>query len=158
MENNRGQLHDLFSRGSTPPVVGNPAPYNVPTQILSPANPAQNQIDSLFQNLNPSSGLAQSNDVYSNNNSSAPTTPSMSLADEPGPISSPPTTTTTTTERQNALLSLLGTGSSRPQAQPSTAFPQQVPTPPGSSAQRSSETPPHNDAQGKFLLEQLMSG
>ena len=67
------------------------------------------------------------------------------------------------TERQNALLHLLGSVSISGQSTTS----QQIPTPP-SSSQRSGPSPQGNDnpannnanneSQGKFLLEQLMSG
>jgi hypothetical protein len=59
-------------------------------------------------------------------------------------------------DKQHALLSLLGTVGGRGEAVPATG-PQQVPTPPGSS-QSSGPSPndSNNEAQGKFLLEQLM--
>ncbi|KAJ7582598.1 hypothetical protein C8J56DRAFT_955205 [Mycena floridula] len=141
---NRAQtsLHsDLFSRGSTPPQVQ-------PQYGLSSVNNASSsQLDSLFQNISSSEQQLQQN--LSENimfGNSTPTTPSMSIIDEPVP--SP----TTSTDRQNALLSLLH------HRQAAQAAPQQVPTPPGSASQRSGASPTHNETQGKILLEQLMAG
>ncbi len=63
-------------------------------------------------------------------------------------------------ERQNALLSLLGavtSPTSNPHNNPlmGPVPPQQVPTPPGSAPRAGQSS---NESQGKFLLEQLMSG
>jgi hypothetical protein len=179
---NNSQLDlTLFSRGNTPPVQG---PVNQPqssyTQSMSGINsPPASQIDSLFQNLSPASepissiqqryqqqtGQDTASEPYGNN--SAPTTPSMSLIDHEPANASRVNTNTTNAERQSALLSLLGGAPQPPstnarQAQPQQqtqqgSLPQQVPTPPGSS-QRSDNSPAHNEAQGKFLLEQLMGG
>ncbi|KAI0093935.1 hypothetical protein BDY19DRAFT_881333 [Irpex rosettiformis] len=73
-------------------------------------------------------------------------------------------------DRQNALLSLLGAVSS-PAASTTSVntqsmtsnVPQQVPTPPGSAPRVATHNahahnPHHSESQGKFLLEQLMSG
>ena len=148
-------IHDLFSRGSTPPAQ-QPQPY--------PGQP-QSQIDSLFHNLSAPQDKQQlpPTETYP---TSAPETPTMSRSDDPAP-SSASASTTTASDRQSALLSLLGGPSSataatttsnvRPAATAVASLPQQVPTPPGSS-QRSGSSPSHNEAQGKMLLEQLMAG
>ncbi|KAJ4488438.1 hypothetical protein J3R30DRAFT_3792845 [Lentinula aciculospora] len=156
-------IHDLFSRGSTPPVQQiQPQQYQLPVQgphlpHISPGH----QIDSLFQQLS-SSSPAEHPSVESLS-SSMQEIPIM-LSDEP--ISSGIATSninassSSAADRQSALLNLLSgaTGataaqsnvgnvgaSSQQQQQP------QIPTPPGSA-------PTHNEAQGKFLLEQLMTG
>ncbi|KAF9049358.1 hypothetical protein BDZ89DRAFT_1126742 [Hymenopellis radicata] len=157
-------MHELFSRGPTPPVQ-QPQPQYVSPPHLS-HNMSSNQIDSLFQHLNPSSSSDLSQSQQSTTSyGSGPATP---IIDEQ-PVSSPPTnpTSQSITERQNALLSML-TGppnnqSGRPaaaqtQQQQQQQQPQQIPTPPGSS-QRSNASPPTNaELQGKILLDQLMSG
>lgn len=166
MDNRANALHDLFSRGSTPPIPQSQQQqqqYNVgashPSNVTSPT-----QIDSLFQNLSSSSdqvhqqqhSSGQVLDAYSN---ASPTTSSLSLMDEPTSANIS-VTNSTTAERQSALLSLLGGPSStntRTAAVAGPQLPQQVPTPPGSS-QRSNASPTHNETQGKILLEQLMSG
>ncbi|EEB94690.1 hypothetical protein MPER_06454, partial [Moniliophthora perniciosa FA553] len=81
----------------------------------------------------------------------------MSIQDDP--VASSPASISSISDRQSALLSLLGGPSSAPATSSSSTSqqPQQIPTPPGSS-QRSGASPSHNEAQGKFLLEQLMAG
>ncbi|KAJ3840135.1 hypothetical protein F5878DRAFT_614147 [Lentinula raphanica] len=155
-------IHDLFSRGSTPPMQ-QPAQqqqYQLPVQgpHLPHASPGH-QIDSLFQQLSaPSPAEHISLDSIDN---SIPEASVMSLSDDP--VSSSISTSninpsnSSAADRQSALLNLLsgatgapvvpsnvgnvGAGSQQPQ----------IPTPPGSA-------PTHNEAQGKFLLEQLMTG
>lgn len=160
MDNRVNPLHDLFSRGSTPPV-------QIQQQFNNPhraENSSPNELDNLFHNISaphdqqqqvqqqPQVHSVQSSDAYT---SSAPVTPSMSLTDEPlNSAASVPNAGSS--DRQSALLSLLGgTAPVRPAV--GASAPQQVPTPPGSS-QRSNASPNHNETQGKILLEQLMSG
>ncbi|KAF9452878.1 hypothetical protein P691DRAFT_803161 [Macrolepiota fuliginosa MF-IS2] len=174
MDSNRPGIHELFSRGPTPPSQQNVhQQYSPPAQL--PSNSSPNHIDALFQNiaapamqqssqqpqqqpqqLSPQQPIQQSVQGADNAHtaSSAPVTPVMALTDEP---SAP---ATTVTERQSALLSLLGgpAVSNRPNIPASNpSLPTQVPTPPGSS-QRSNASPGHNENQGKILLEQLMAG
>ncbi|KAF8078122.1 hypothetical protein FPV67DRAFT_1464268 [Lyophyllum atratum] len=160
MDNRVNPLHELFSRGSTPPVQ--PQPLQPPISN----NSSPNQIDSLFHHLTtPSDHQHQSGGHISDNyGSSASVTSLLSLTDEPI-TSSASNASATNADRQSALLSLLGSGPStfNPRGVPSAgtgpAMPQQVPTPPGSSQRSGSgSTPTHNETQGKFLLEQLMAG
>lgn len=94
-----------------------------------------------------------------------PETSVISLSDEPVssgiPTSNITASNSSAADRQSALLNLLsgatgttatqsnvgnvGTSSQQQPSQP------QIPTPPGSA-------PTHSEAQGKFLLEQLMTG
>lgn len=176
MDNNRAGIHELFSRGPTPPPQqALHQQFTPPTQL--PNNSSPNQIDALFQNITapvtqqpqqqpqqqglspqqPTQPSAQGTD-NTHTASSAPVTPVMALTDGPSPAASAPAATAS--DRQSALLSLLGgpAVSSRPPAQASNpSLPTQVPTPPGSS-QRSNASPGHNESQGKILLEQLMAG
>lgn len=163
-------LHELFSRGPTPPVnVQQPQPQYVTSPPHIAHNISSNQIDSLFQHLNTSSSSDHSQSQQSFNQSggsygSNPTTP---MKDEPAPSIPANTTAQSITERQNALLSMLsGPPANQPARsvnQPPAAQSQQVqqaqqiPTPPGSS-QRSNASPTNAEVQGKLLLEQLMSG
>lgn len=161
----RLNLHDnLFSRGgSTPPPSQH---YGNPTQSSS-SSPSQ--IDSLFHNLSaPSSSQHLGPVTGSLYGNPAHATSNMSLHDDAVSSSGSAPTNHPTADRQSALLSLLGTvsnpsGSVRgPSANapppPPPPQPQQVPTPPGSS-QRSGNSPGNdNETQGKYLLEQLMSG
>lgn len=179
MENNRTNIHELFSRGNTPPSHQNlHQQWEPPTQLSSNSSP--NQIDALFQNISapvsqqspqqpqhqhqqfspqqPTQSTAQSVDNV-HTVSSAPVTPVMALTDEP-PAPGTSASAATASDRQSALLSLLGgpASSNRQAAQPANVpLPTQVPTPPGSS-QRSNASPGHNENQGKILLEQLMAG
>lgn len=162
MESNRTAIHELFSRGSTPP--------NQFHQQFPPAqqsnNPSPNNIDALFQHISAPVDQhpqqqqqgQQSTQGADNTASSAPVTPVVPLTDDPL-VPSPSASVSTASDRQSALLSLLGgpPPNSRPPAHPSsTSMPTQVPTPPGSS-QRSNASPGHNENQGKILLEQLMA-
>lgn len=157
-DNRPNHLHELFSRGSTPPGQ----PYAA-SHLSSNSSPTQ--IDSLFHNLSapPDKQHLQSHTAVQPSegfHSSAPVTPVISTSDDPIPSS---TSATTASERQSALLSLLGapptstTNNVRPPAGAGPPLTQQVPTPPGPS-QRSAPSPTHNETQGKILLEQLMSG
>ena len=182
-------LLSLFSRGATPPIhqqqqqqqqQPQPAPQPQQQAASTISSQSTSSLDTLFQHLDQEPRTAQQSQVdlsvtakmYPHNvepygpvsasihTSSGPTTPSMSLIDEPGHILSP---VATNAERQSALLSLLGGSSpanNRP-AQPPVApsLPQQqsqIPSPPGS--RKSDPSPNHNEMQGKYLLEQLMSG
>lgn len=146
-------IHDLFSRGSTPPMQSAQSQqYQIPpqgaatTHNISPGN----QIDSLFQQLTSSSTPSDrhSADNYSSSVSETP----AAVPDEP--IS--PSSNASAVDRQSALLSLLSGATNAPNnIGIAGAGPQQqhtqIPTPPGSA-------PSHSETQGKMLLEQLMSG
>jgi len=180
MDANRTNVHELFSRDSTPPGQQNlHQQFQPPTQLASDST--SNPIDALFQNIagpvshqsppqpqqqqqqqlspqHPVQSTVQSTD-NTHTVTSAQASPVMAMTDV-SPASSVPPTVTTASDRQSALLSLLGgpTSSSRPAPQAANVpLPTQVPTPPGSS-QRSNASPGHNEAQGKILLEQLMAG
>ncbi|KAL4268655.1 Enhancer of mRNA-decapping protein 4 WD40 repeat region domain-containing protein [Pleurotus pulmonarius] len=154
-------IHELFSRGSTPPPgqqQSQPQPFPSPHAADAPTS---NQIDSLFHNIAspPADSQQPTNqnqgpNVYGN---SEPATPSLSLSEEPVASSVSSVSNSTAAERQNALLSLLGNPSSNRSNASTASQAQQVPTPPGSS-QRSGASPSHNETQGKILLEQLMAG
>ena len=147
----RPNVHDLFSRGSTPPIP--------PTQhqIYQPTH-----IESLFHGLNPAQDQQQS--TTGSYASTEPPTPGMSQSD--AAVSSSNVSTA-----ESALLSLLGSvSSSGPSSAPPPPMPptgqvqtnvstqaQVLPALPGSS-QRSGASPNNNESQGKILLEQLMSG
>ncbi|KAG6832704.1 hypothetical protein H0H92_012276 [Tricholoma furcatifolium] len=142
----RNPLEALFSRASTPPPQQQ-------QQILQPAassGSSPSQIDSLFHHLTQQTV----SDDYSSSASL------MSLTDEQASSSN---SNSTNADRQSALLSLLS-GASQPRAQqpppapPAPPVPQQVPTPPGSSQRSGSGSTPTHEAQGKYLLEQLMAG
>ncbi|KAK7049242.1 hypothetical protein VNI00_005843 [Paramarasmius palmivorus] len=176
--NASSSLHDLFSRGSTPPqqpIIQQQQSQQPqvqpqqqqPSSQQQPQSPkylshniSSNQIESLFQNLSaspsdhhhaPSASQSSTADDFS-----TPTTPPiMSIIDDP--VASPSASISSISDRQSALLSLLGGPSSAQSSSSTTQQPTQVPTPPGSS-QRSGASPSHNEAQGKFLLEQLMAG
>jgi len=154
---NRANLHEsLFSRNSTPPT--HPPPQQHPFPQHNPNNSAPSLIDSLFQNItapaehHPAPSDSHSIDIYTE---SAAIAPALSLPDDPANAPG------TVAERQNALLSLIGsTGTSAtnrpaPAPQPSQQQPQQVPTPPGSSA-RSNASPPQTGTQK--MLEQMIGG
>lgn len=164
-------MHDLFSRGSTPPVQ-QPQPQYVPQPHL-PHNMSSSQIDSLFQHLNTSSSTLDQSQQSSSSfvgqqdsygSGSNPTTPMMGDEVPSSNTTTASTNTQSLAERQNALLSLLAGPPSNAatrsinQQQPAPQT-QQIPTPPGSSSQRSNASPASNaEVQGKLLLEQLMSG
>jgi hypothetical protein len=177
MENNRTNIHELFSRGSTPPNQQNPhQQFPPPAQLPTSSSP--NQIDALFQNITapvtqqspqqhqrqqvspqqPVQSSAQGAANAHTMSNSAPVTPVMALTD--GALAPSSSTSATASDRQSALLSLLaGPAVSNRQAvqAANVSLPTQVPTPPGSS-QRSNASPGHNENQGKILLEQLMAG
>ncbi len=162
--------NNLFSRGSTPPVQ-QPQPQYHSSQHLS-HNISSSNIDTLFQHINSSSSdLSQSQQTFSQqesygSNGSNPTTPMMSVSDEPSSPHASSNSNPTLAERQNALLSLLAGPPSNPAPRNSNAGPgptmppQQIPTPPGGSQPRSGSggSAASAEAQGKLLLEQLMSG
>lgn len=157
----RGNLHEnLFSRGgSTPPPAQRATLFASQSSSSSPSH-----LDSLFQNLSappstqPLSSLG-TEDLYSN---PAHTVSNMSVNDDAhSSTSSGAPITHTTADRQSALLSLLGSVSSpassiRGVNGGGPPLPQQVPTPPRPSQGNSPNN--DNESQGKYLLEQLMSG
>ncbi|THH32998.1 hypothetical protein EUX98_g1193 [Antrodiella citrinella] len=176
---------NLFSRGPSPPPqqhqqfhqgppLQNNAQHVSPTQSIRELAqaPAATHLDHLFHNLtlphqrqpSPHPSIVNNN-VYAGPQegpASGPATPASNAA---GSSASAGSASNPTTDRQNALLSLLGsvtpqTNVHQPQPnnpQPSTnqAPPQQVPTPPGSAPRAG---PSNSESQGKILLEQLMSG
>ncbi|KAJ7090254.1 hypothetical protein B0H15DRAFT_255005 [Mycena belliarum] len=137
-------IQDLFSRGSTPPIPSQPS---LQQQYSNSHNASPNQIDSLFHHLS-------SSDNQPETYNSAPPTPVLSSSDEQQPVPSV-SASASNADRQSALLSLLGAPVLPRGAAPPN--PQQVPTPPSAST-RSEASATHNEAQGKILLEQLMSG
>lgn len=172
---------NLFSRGPSPPPQPHQhfgGPLLQPNdQHVSPAPslrevapaPAATHLDSLFHNLAaPSQRQPSPHPPTVNNNiyagpqeapASGPATPASVTA---GSVASTGSAPNANTDRQNALLSLLGSVSPQgnvhqPNPQPiSQAPPQQVPTPPGSAPRAGPSS--NSESQGKFLLEQLMSG
>ncbi|KAI0747987.1 hypothetical protein C8Q80DRAFT_1102878 [Daedaleopsis nitida] len=136
---------------------------------VAPPTAAQSQLESLFNGLgapsashvSPQPSVASANNIYygpQEQPHSGPATPASGHAGSVSSNVSGPSNQTA--ERQNALLSLLGsvsTPSTNPQPIPPVGpmQPQQVPTPPGS-APRGGMT--SSESQGKLLLEQLMSG
>ena len=153
---NRANLHDaLFSRNSTPP-TNQPPPHPFSPNISNNSTPSL--IDSLFQGIPaPSSDQHSIHHVDPHDTYDPPSVLPMASMPE-DPVSSP---SSNTTERQNALLSLLGGGPTmaprtQPMPQPAQNPPQQVPTPPGSTSQRSNASPQGTDPQK--LLEQIMGG
>ncbi|KAG6854940.1 hypothetical protein C0991_009763 [Blastosporella zonata] len=170
---NRNPLAELFSRGSTPPAQQQQQQQQQQQPQPVSNNSSPSQIDSLFQHLTVDRQQQSGSDNYG---SSASVTSLLSLTDEP--ISSAASNASPTNfDRQSALVSLLSGGSASVNrsvplqapapapAPPAPAPPaqqqqvQQIPTPPGSSQRSGSgSTPTHNEAQGKFLLEQLMAG
>ncbi len=173
---------NVFSRGpATPPPTNQqfqilPAQSNEPHVSPVPAqrepavaSSAQSHLDSLFNGLNapstshvsPQPSIASAN-IYQGPSEqqvhSGPATPASGHAGSVSSNTSGPSNQSA--ERQNALLSLLGAVSSpttNPQPIPpiGPVQPQQVPTPPGSAPRVGIST---SESQGKFLLEQLMSG
>ncbi|KII88712.1 hypothetical protein PLICRDRAFT_110617 [Plicaturopsis crispa FD-325 SS-3] len=157
MDHTTDTHEQLFSRGATPPQPRNNPNY---PQVHS-HNSSPNQLESLFHNLSAPSSLPH---LTGPGGSSAfihsdPGTP-VSFQSEDAPSSSISAPNNTATERQSALLNLLGTVSSPPANRAAPI--QQIPTPPiSSSVNRASHSPtgPNtNESQGKYLLEQLMSG
>ncbi|KAH9951294.1 hypothetical protein B0H21DRAFT_888254 [Amylocystis lapponica] len=170
---------NVFSRGPSPPPQSqhfqvSSSQLNDPNGSPAPSNnvppPPSNHLDSLFHSLNapstshvsPQPSSSGSHNIYNapqEANHSGPATPaSVNAGSISSSVSAPGNPAS---ERQNALLSLLGAVSSPPtnvQVPPAAGplQPQQVPTPPGS-AQRTAPGST-NESQGKFLLEQLMSG
>ena len=153
----------LFSRGgSTPPIIGQH--FGNPTQSSSNS---PNNIDTMFSTISAAVTTGESLPAGASTNpyvSPSFATSNMSFHEDTAPSGSVPTNPSTT-NRQNALLSLLGTvsnpgGSVRGPSGggPPVPQPQQVPTPPGSSHMSGNSSGNDNESQGKFLLEQLMSG
>ncbi|KAJ3997522.1 hypothetical protein F5050DRAFT_1399834 [Lentinula boryana] len=156
-------IHELFSRGSTPPMQQPAQPQQFQLPVQGPHLPhisSGHQIDTLFQQLSaPAPDERYSADSLDNSILEAPV---MSLTDEP--VSSSISTSnisvphSSAADRQSALLNLLSGATGATVAQSNVGNvgagsqqPPQIPTPPGSA-------PTHNEAQGKFLLEQLMTG
>ncbi|KAI0781076.1 hypothetical protein BD413DRAFT_462702 [Trametes elegans] len=169
---------NVFSRGPSPPPPQHfqlPQPQSsephvspVPTQREVAQTTAQSHLDSLIHGLNTPSAAhvspqpsVASASIYHGPHEPAPSGPATPASGHAGSVSSnvsghghQPN------DRQNALLSLLGSvasPSSNPQPMPQVGppAPQQVPTPPGS-APRGGVS--NSESQGKLLLEQLMSG
>lgn len=132
-------------------------------------------LDSLFRNINqqqPSHSSESASQVGGNNpfrsqqpqqNNSAPTTPVSSTTVASAQSSAP--ATVQPADRQSALLSLLGsvTSTGSASANNNNSNQQQPPVPahppsPPIVDQRGRAMPPGSEAQGKILLEQLMSG
>ncbi|EKM55623.1 uncharacterized protein PHACADRAFT_256363 [Phanerochaete carnosa HHB-10118-sp] len=172
-----GSRDNLFSRGPSPPPQPQLYQQGAPAQVSDPHPPAppstresaptaHNTLDTLFHGLTASAPQQASQQPPSHASNvyavpqdvphSGPATPASVNAGSVSSSHSGPSNTTA--DRQNALLSLLGTVTSppsNPQAAPSfVSMPQQVPTPPGS-APRVGQT---SNEQTKFLLDQLMSG
>ncbi|KAF8669028.1 hypothetical protein AX14_006086 [Amanita brunnescens Koide BX004] len=147
MDTRPNPLQELFSRSNSPPA-------QLQHQHVSNTS-SPNHLESLFHQLNapsqqtpsPSQPLHQQQQQQPINlpgDSYSPPAPAEEQAPPPQP---------TSTERQTALLSLLSGPPSAPRpVQPA----QQVPSPPVS--HKSNASPSHNEAQGKYLLEQLMAG
>ncbi|KAJ7632208.1 hypothetical protein FB45DRAFT_911811 [Roridomyces roridus] len=147
----------LFSRDSSPPASQQPAAVamQAPYPLNTPPNQTPNQIDSLFHHLSASSSVDHQSEPYT---SSTPSTPVMSSNDEqPQQPAASISSSSTNADRQSALLSLLSPPTNTRVPAAVVTNPQQVPTPPSASG-RSDASPTHNEAQGKILLEQLMSG
>ncbi|CCM02933.1 uncharacterized protein FIBRA_05048 [Fibroporia radiculosa] len=169
---------NLFSRGPSPPPSQQPfqlPPSQPSDQHVSPAPshldpppaPSTTQLDNLFNTLNApsvshvspqpshtSSNIYLPSQEHTNSRHASPA--SVNAGSVSSSMSAP---TNPTVERQNALLTLLGSVSAPVasiQLPPvGGAAPQQVPTPPGSAPRN---TMSNNETQGKLLLEQLMSG
>ncbi|KAI0064686.1 hypothetical protein BV25DRAFT_1799983 [Artomyces pyxidatus] len=167
-------IRNLFSRGASPP--GQQSTY--PDQTHPPQNfqqyqhvsPAQSlrevvpsssptHVESLFHNLSaPGQSSAGNPSSFANpppTNNSAPATPVSITAQSASSQTSAPTNASTES-RQSALLSLLGTVS--PSTNAPSAPQQQNPTPPNASHRSAPANNNESQAQGRFLLEQLMSG
>ncbi|KAH9842849.1 uncharacterized protein C8Q71DRAFT_224221 [Rhodofomes roseus] len=168
---------NVFSRGPSPPPhqsfqaslsqVNDPHVSPAPSYREPPPASSTAHLDNLFQTLNAPSNSHVSpqpshngSNIYAGPqeaNSGHATPASVNAGSISSSMSGP---SNQATERQNALLSLLGSTVSGPPnvqgaAPGAPPPPQQVPTPPGS-APRSGMT--SNESQGKLLLEQLMSG
>lgn len=162
--------HQAFQMSSTQQQQEHP-PAAAPTQRETTVT-ANNALDSLFQNLTaPAQSQVSSQPPAVSNNPfqgplqdvphSGPATPASVNAGSVTSSHSGPSHATA--DRQNALLSLLGavtspatSTTSIPNIQSMAPMaPQQVPTPPGSAPRL---PPTTSESQGKFLLEQLMSG
>jgi hypothetical protein len=176
------ESRSLFSRGPSPPrATSFDLIDNTPTVDPAPsASPTH--IEALFNNLgSPTSTQAHSgpfmNPLATHESNSAPATPGSLHAGAGGSTASSTVSApvTTSSDRQNALLSLLGSVSNTnatntpntttapvpqlpQQVQQQQQQPQQIPTPPGSASAGRSVPAPTNESQGKFLLDQLMSG
>lgn len=160
------QSNEQIPTSSSPPFPQ----YQSPTSASAAAT-AQTHLDSLLHNLSspqqpqrqpspqpgPVGGI-----VYGPQEApvSAPATPASIHAGSVTSSGSAPSNQTA--DKKTALLSLLGAVSSPPSSTqnvplpPAAAPPPRAPTPPGASASRQVGTT--SESQGKFLLEQLMSG
>lgn len=176
MDNRTTNIHELFSRASTPPAQRSgfqgqpqqPAPATQQAQDTA----SSDLIDSLFSNImpphdhqpqQPASLDAPQPNPDSYQVVSAPISPAMPVTDElVTSSSSAPSSSgqTAVQERQNALLSLFNNPPTqpafRPGPAPSNAQPQQIPTPPGSSRSNVSPALSNQHENQKILLEQLM--
>ena len=144
-------LQELFSRSNSPPA-------QIQHQHISNTS-SPNHLESLFHQLNapPQQQQAPSppQPVHQQqqqpiNQPSASYSPAPPAEEQAAPPPQP-----TNAERQTALLSLLSGPAPAPAPRPVQPA-QQVPSPPIS--HKSNASPSHNEAQGKYLLEQLMAG
>ncbi len=150
MDTRPNPLQELFSRTNSPPaqlqhqhISNTSSPNHLESlfhQLNAPSPPQQQQAPSPPQAVHQSQqqSINQPGDAY----------PTSAPAEDPAPSPQP-----TNTERQTALLSLLSGHPTAPRPVPPA---QQVPSPPIS--HKSNASPSHNEAQGKYLLEQLMAG
>lgn len=163
MERHNNLHEQLFAMGSaTPPPQSQLFTMNPANQPKSSSS-SPNNLESLFQSI-ASQQMSEPSSTFTSN--SAPATPAMATTTSED--SAPPgsTSTVSTADRQSALLSLLypaaGSNpvhqSSQPPLMPAPPAPQQVPTPPASSGRTGQSPSNSSEAQGKILLEQLMSG
>ena len=164
---------NVFSRGPSPPPqqpfaalsqVNDPHVSPAPSYRELPPASSTAHLDNLFQPLTSNSHVSpqpsnNSSNIYAGPqeaNSGHATPASVNAGSISSSMSGP---SNQAHERQNALLSLLGSTVSGPSNVPSASSapipPPQVPTPPGS-AQRSGGIT-SSESQGKLLLEQIMS-
>lgn len=170
---------NLFSRGPSPPPPSQhfqvpPAQHNEPHVSPAPSHrevaqtTAQSHLDSLLHGLNtpsashvsPQPSVASAG-IYHGPQEPPHSGPATPASGHAGSISSNVSGPANQShDRQNALLTLLGTVAS-PSSNPQPMLPagppppQQVPTPPGSAPRPGMLS---SESQGKLLLEQLMSG
>ncbi|OJT08940.1 hypothetical protein TRAPUB_150 [Trametes pubescens] len=170
---------NLFSRGPSPPPPSQhfqvpPAQHNEPHVSPAPSHrevaqtTAQSHLDSLLHGLNtpsashvsPQPSVASAG-IYHGPQEPPHSGPATPASGHAGSISSNVSGPTNQShDRQNALLTLLGTVASpssnpQPMLPAGPPAPQQVPTPPGSAPRQGMLS---SESQGKLLLEQLMSG
>ena len=181
-------IRNIFSRNTSPPIQSYPDELSPSTQHfpqfqhVSPAQSLKDvapsspptHVESLFSNLaapgqssvnpNPPYPMTTTNTAAAAT-ASGPTSPASSITALSAPTNmststnTPPNANPPSDTRQSALLSLLSSVS--PAGSSSSSVPQQIPTPPGPSGPPNRAVPTtavNNESQGRFLLEQLMSG